>query len=144
MKLKVYKITKIITRHSQGGASTGLLIPLWKDYEAGKKIRPRYIYFMSCAPKSFKGPYLHTKRRGFLTLIEGRLLLVYKDGTRFKKIFLNADRQAMMVDMPKNTAYLMENPFKKEAQLINICDYPWKKGDHETVEPDFSKYFSAA
>lgn len=139
--MKFYKLEKIITRHPKTKAVTGLLIPLWKDYEPNKKINPRYIYFLTCAPRSFKGPYLHTKRRGLLTLIEGRLSLIYKDGKRFQEISLDARRQAVMADIPKMTAYLLKNPFSQEAKLVNICDYPWQPGDQETLEPDFPGFF---
>jgi hypothetical protein len=138
----VYKLAKIITRDKRSGVKSGSLIPLWKDYDPGRKLKPRYIYYLACSPKRLKGPYLHTRRRGLLTLIGGGATLVYRTKTGFQELRLRADGpEVPMIDIPSGVEYLILNPYKVEARFINICDYPWRKGDSETIIPDFHAYF---
>ncbi len=61
-------------------------------------------------------------------------------GKKFKEIKLDASKGAMMLDIPKGTGYLIKNPYRQEAHCINICDYPWKPNENETVTPDFGMY----
>lgn len=138
--IKKYKINKIETRDKISLKKNGFMIPIWKDYDKIEQIKPRYVYYLTCAPQSIKGPYLHKKRRGLLTLLEGRIVLAYKSGNKFNEVHMEAGDEAMMADIPKMVGYLIQNPYKKEARLLNICDYPWKKDDNETITPDFSGY----
>ena len=128
--VKKYIISKVKT-------TSGLLAPLWKDYDPIPKIKPRYIYYTTCAAGATKGPYLHEKRRGLLALIEGKAVFIYKTQRSFSKLYLDASKEVAMLDIPKKTAYLIKNPYKKESKFINICDYPWKKNDNETKTPNW-------
>ena len=116
------------------------MIPLWKDRDVRPAMKPRYVYFFTCAPRAHKGPYLHKKRRGLLFLLEGKLIFVYMTGKKFKEIKLDAREGAVMLDIPRGTGYLIKNPYRREARCINICDYPWKPNEHETITPDFTSY----
>ena len=111
------------------------MIPLWKDYDLVQKMRVRFVYYSTCAPKTEKGPYLHKKRRGLLTLLEGKAIFVYKVGKKFKETKLDASKKITMLDIPKGIGYLIKNPYSAEAKFINICDYPWKPNENETVVP---------
>lgn len=137
--ITVRTIDKIQTKEKNGGRPNGLMIPLWKDYDnIVPPMHPRFVYAMTCAPQSSKGPYLHTKRRGLLTLIQGSAVVVYQEENEFREIILNAMDGAAMLDIPMGTGYLIYNPSSDiEALFINICDYPWKKDDNETLTPDF-------
>lgn len=139
--MKIYHIKKIVTREAASGKKNGILIPIWKDTDPIEKIHPRYIYFLTCGAGRMKGPYLHTKRRGLLTLIEGRALLVFMHNGNFVEQRMDATKHAIVADIPAQESYCIMNPFKKEARFVNICNYPWKKGDTETTIPDFSEYF---
>ena len=138
--VKVYKIAKVKTKDKTKGAVNGLIIPIWKDYDPMPKMKPRFVYFFTCAAFSEKGPHLHKKRRGLLTLLEGKALFIYQAGKNFKKIVLDSSKEAIMVDIPKGVGYLIKNPYSKEAKFVNICDYPWRPNDNETITPDFSRY----
>lgn len=139
--LAVYKLPKIVTRNGKIKMVNGMMIPLWKDYDPGRKIKPRYIYYMTCSPGKSKGPYLHTKRRGLLTLIDGQATLVYRIDREFQELSMRAVRNAVMVDIPARVGYLIRNLSKIAAHFIIIGDYPWKKGEKETVTPDFHGYY---
>lgn len=135
----VRDIEKIHTREKENGRENGFMIPLWKDYDDMPPIVPRFVYMMTCAPQSTKGPYLHTKRRGLLTLIEGSASVVYQEGGEFHEVILEATDHAKMLDIPTNVGYLVRNlSLDHQAVFVNICDYPWKKDDNETITPDFS------
>ena len=142
--VKIYKIPKVKTKDKINGKFNGLMIPIWKDYDpllaGGSKMKPRFVYFFTCAARSEKGPHLHKKRRGLLTLLEGKALFVYQVGKKFKEIKLDAAKEAIMIDIPKGTGYLIKNLYSKEAKFVNICDYPWRPDDNETITPDFSGY----
>ncbi len=90
-------------------------------------------------------------------MLEGKAIFIYKIGEKLKaplssrrnvgisakalkEIKLDASREAVMIDVPKGIGYLIKNPYLKEAKFINICDYPWRAGDNETITPDFEGY----
>ena len=137
--LTVRAIDKIETVEKESNRISGCMIPLWKDYDDMIPMHPRFVYAMTCAPQSTKGPYLHTKRRGLLTLIEGSAVIVYQEGKEFHTIALHAMDSVAMLDIPAGIGHLIYNSsFDKSALFVNICDYPWRKDDNETLTPDFS------
>lgn len=141
----VHTIEKIPTGEKRNGRPSGIMIPIWKDYDPIPRIVPRFVYMMTCAPGRQKGPYLHTKRRGLLTLAEGRVRLVYQEGHTFREVDMDAGEKAVMADISAGTGYLIKNPSPdREAVFIVICDYPWRKADQEMVVPDFSGYVQDA
>ncbi len=119
-----------------------MLMPLWKDYDSLPAMTPRYVYYATCRAGEEKGPYLHRKRRTLLNLVEGRIILAYREAEVFKETEVNADSHPVLFDIPAGVGYLIRNPFKDDAVMVNICDYPWKEGDNETEAPDFSDYKS--
>src|SRR3989344_3726820 len=139
--IKKNHIPKIETRDKITSRKNGIMIPLWKDYDFRPAMNPRYVYFFTCASRAHKGPYLHKKRRGLLSLIEGKAIFVYKTGKKFVEIKLDASRSATMLDITMGTGYLIKNPYSKEAKFLNICDYPWKPNENETIIPDFSGHY---
>ena len=141
--LKTYEIEKIATKAKESGMVNGSMIPVWKDYDEIPQMTPQFIYLLTCAPACAKGPYLHTKRRGLLTLIEGSVRIVYQEEERgnFQELSLDAKEKAIMIDIPAGIGYLIVNTSQTDsALLLNICDYAWRKDDNETVTPDFSLY----
>lgn len=137
--VKFYSLAAHETRDSSG-RKNGFILPLWKDYDEIEEIAPRYIYFTTCEPGFDKGPYFHTKRRGLITLLEGRILFIYKEHGVYRERLIDAEKAYTLIDIPAKTPYLIRNNSQKTAKLINICDYPWKKGDDETIVPDFGDY----
>lgn len=138
--ITIKEIEKIKTAGSNNQIN-GIFIPLWKDYDHQPALQPRFVYFTSCLPHCRKGPYLHTKRRGLLTLIEGKIIFVYQNKNNFEKIPLTAQEKAVLIDIPAQVGYLLDNPYNEEAKLINICDHPWRADNQETIIPDFKNYF---
>lgn len=137
-----YSIARIKTVSKNSGRINGTLMPLWKDYDPLPAMAPRYIYYATCRAGEEKGPYLHTKRRTLLNLVEGRIILAYREAEVFKETEVNADSHPVLFDIPAGVGYLIRNASKDDAKMVNICDYPWKEGDNETEVPDFSGYKS--
>lgn len=139
-EVRSYSLKRIKTVNKSSGKDNGIMMPLWKDYDAIDLITPRFIYYTTCLAAEDKGPYLHTKRRTLLSLVEGKIIFVYLDKNVFKDVMVDAGKDSMLFDIPAGIGYLIRNPYSAEAKMVNICDYPWREGDNETVIPDFSDY----
>jgi len=119
----------------------GFMLPLWNDSE-DFPFDTRFIYATTCNPFTVKGPYCHTKRSGLLCVIFGKIVYVHKKPGEhfFQEEEIDADTNPVRFLIPVGEEYCFIGLGDKEALLINICDYPWKAGDNETLIPDFSEY----
>jgi len=119
----------------------GMMCPLWKDYDE-VKIVPRMVYAISILPRTVKGPYCHTKRRGLLCLIQGKAVFVYKspEEDQFHVKEMDSKESLMMIEIPKNLEYAIIGLGAQESLFVNICDYPFIPGDNETTIPNFGGY----
>lgn len=120
----------------------GRIIPLWKDYEF-PAMKLKFVYYTTGAPGTTKGPYMHTKRNGLVSVIQGKVILVYKETLKdkaYQELTIDADKKPQSIYIPKNTPHCFINIGQKELVLVNICDYAWKPGDNEDQKPDFSDY----
>lgn len=138
--LKIINLERIFTKEFDSKKDNGEMIPLWKDYIKETSIVPRYVYYTVMLPNTYKGPYQHKKRRGLFSIVSGKIRFIYQENNKFKELDIDADSQPKMIEIPTNLKYLLFGLGKKQAVIINICDYPWKPKDNETVIPDFSKY----
>ena len=138
---KSYSVSRIKTTDKKSGKYNGIMMPLWKDYDPVAPISPRYVYYTTCLAGENKGPYLHTKRRTLLNLVEGKIILAYQENDNFKEIIIDSENNPLLFDIPAGIGYFIRNIYQTEAKMVNICDYPWREGDNETETPDFSAYF---
>lgn len=138
--LKIINLEKHTTVDSSTGQISGEMIPLWKDYIKETAIVPRYVYYTTILPGTIKGPYQHKKRRGLFSVVAGIVRFVYKEKNEFIEIDIDANVQPKLIDIPTNTQYLLIGKGDTPCGIVNICDYPWKPDDNETIQPDFSGY----
>lgn len=134
--LSVINLERFQTKN--GNKLSGEITPLWKDYAI--PMTARYVYFTTIFPNTSKGAYQHTKRRGLLCVVSGKLKFIYKKNNKYLEIDIDGDRRPKMIDIPSNTQYLIKGMGEKPSLIINICDYAWREGDNETLKPDFSDY----
>ncbi len=118
---------------------SGSIIPLWKHYDESG-LEARMVYAATCLPGNVKGPYRHTRRRGLLSVLKGKVAFVYRENGRFRDKVLSAGKQPVLVDIPPMQDYAIVGLGREESILVNVCDYAWREGDGETLTPDFSGY----
>ena len=134
-----FRSLEVHATHAKGGrARSGAMIPLWNERE-GRGLVPRMVYATTCLPGKVKGPYRHSRRRGLLSILRGRVAFVYRAGGRFRERVLDS-RRPLLVDIPPRLVYCIVGLGKEESLLVNMCDYAWRKGDGESSEPDFGAY----
>lgn len=122
--------------------SSGIMTPLWKDYEFSK-LTPRFVYHTTCNPGTTKGPFIHTKRSSLLSVIHGHIVLIYKEtpsSKDYKEIEIDANKQPQSIYIPKNTPNCIVNIGSGTAVFVSVNDHAWRPDDNETVIADFSDY----
>ena len=119
----------------------GVMSPLWNENDESGII-PKMVYVTTVLAGTTKGPYCHTKRRGCLFLISGKIIFLYKfpGEIQFHEEEVDSNENLMMIEVPKNLEYAIIGLGTQDALLVNICDYPFIAGDNETIIPDFGGY----
>jgi len=72
---------------------SGIMIPLWKDYDSDKIKNAKFVYFTTCKPGTTKGPYTHLRRSALLSVLQGKIVYVYKESNQYKEVEINADEK---------------------------------------------------
>ena len=68
---------KIPTKDTEG-RKNGFLVTVWSELE-NPELRPSQVYLTTIAPHSRKGPHLHRIRRGFFTVLAGKVTVVQRE-----------------------------------------------------------------
>lgn len=114
--------------------------PLWNEGEL--QLDPKLVYAMSVLPGTIKGPYCHTQRRTVLTLMRGKVALVYKQHEReeFLDALIDADEVPHRIDIPPFWDHAIVGLPSKESFFVSLGDRPYIPGEQERLLADFSAY----
>lgn len=114
----------------------GIMIPVWNKLFNEDRVKTcEYIYITTIFPDKIKGPYYHTVRNSFLVCIEETFTCVVKESEEYS-FFCIKPYQGII--LPAKTEFCIYGSSKKEAILLNVCDFPWTPDTKECTIPDFS------
>ena len=132
MITQVYPLQCIATKSVITGEHNGIFVPIYKDLEQDIGII-RMVYSTSCLPGQVKGPHLHKKRKGHLTVLRGNVVFVIEQVVDNKKIYEEvfiSDMSPKLVVVPPNTVNAHVNIGKEEAIVLNLCtEHCWAAND---------------
>jgi len=141
MKTKIIDLELIPTKNKDGNQS-GRYIPIYKCLQDKISEPITQIYMTSCFPGETKGPHLHKKRRGHLTVLKGEVLFILEHQLENGEVILesaiiDADKPQMIV-VPEGTPNSHTNFGTEEAIVLNICTkHCWSPEDKD----DYSVFF---
>ena len=144
MITKVYDLSLIKTKNVKSGEDNGSFIPIYKDLELDiGKIR--MVYMTSCLPREVKGPHIHKKRNGHLTVLKGDVLFVLEyvvDGEKIYEEVRISGSNPKLISVPANTVNAHVNIGSEEAIVLNLCTgHCWAPDDTDNYSFDnFEKY----
>ncbi|MHA2366118.1 MAG: polysaccharide biosynthesis C-terminal domain-containing protein [Candidatus Hodarchaeales archaeon] len=133
---------QLIPTKNKNKKRNGTYIPIYKSLEEKIKGPVTQVYMTSCYPGETKGPHLHNRRRGHLTVLKGKVSfvlehkLIYGDTLR-EEIVISAEEPKMIV-VPEGTPNAHTNIGSEEAIVLNICTrHCWSPEDTDDYSVEF-------
>lgn len=124
----------------------GVMIPIFRDWDSLKdNYKPCMAYMSTVKPKMSKGPILHTKKSGYLTVFGQNIEIEYFDENQIKTfIICNEIGDTHAVYIPPGEPIKFINKSETvTAQIINLPDESWKPGLSDTIKfENWSEYLN--
>jgi dTDP-4-dehydrorhamnose 3,5-epimerase len=140
MRTRVIDLQIIETRDKIQKHQNGNFVPLYRNWDRYVEEPVSMIYTTSCFSREVKGPHLHKKRRGHLTVLKGEVVFVLEYDDGYEEIQLNGDVPRMIV-VPEGTVNAHVNIGNEEALVMNICTrHCWKSDDTDNYDVEFRNY----
>jgi|GEM_PF-1536725 len=137
--MKVIDIEKIITKDKNTNEPNGIFLPIWRSWDSKYNIKPDMVYVSTIPRGSYKGPHLHKKRTGYISVLTGRAALVFKTGNKYEEIIVSAE-EPKTIEVPPNTGFLSINIGEDTCMILNICSPAWHPEDPDNYTDDFTDY----
>jgi len=148
MLTQITDLQVIPTRNFQKQLN-GFFVPVYKNLEQILSTSPlnseiTMVYVTSCFPNEIKGPHLHVKRTGNLTVIKGRVIFILEhiveDVPVYEEFVLTGDKP-QLIQVPKGVKNCHINIGGEEAYVLNLCtEHCWAPSDTDNSSSDFQAY----
>jgi hypothetical protein len=139
MSPRIINLQAITTVDKKNNNPNGVFVPIWRDWDQLYIANPQMVYMATLPVGEMKGPHLNKIRTGYVTVLTGELILVFKEDGIYTEIEMNANSPKTVEILP-GTGFLMINVGKTIGMIVNLCYPAWHPDNQDNYPADFSEY----